>query len=109
MIKHTKEPWYVEDGWRWPIHKDLEKTPYISILGEKQGVSAAIVADIPVHGKPIEMENANRIVDCVNACIGIDPNVVPKMLDLLSRLCASEQFSSVDELRDLIAEARGEY
>lgn len=61
MSKHTEEPWSV-----WTSNSHIR----ISARGDGDVVSATIARD----GKPvlsISLEDAERIVSCVNACAGL--------------------------------------
>ena len=60
--KHTKEPWKISD--------DPDYPEAVILAGE------TMVADANIFGagssKKINMANAKRIVECVNACAGIE-------------------------------------
>lgn len=74
MSKHTKGKWTLkhEDHGQWNINAE-------------DGYTIASCPDDPEYGRPKEdPHNMKRIVDCVNACEGIeDPSVVPDMLKAL--------------------------
>ena len=60
MTQHTAEPWRTENG-------DVVC---------KEGPIAAVML-------PNDRANATRIVACVNACEGINPEAVPELLEAL--------------------------
>ena len=66
MSDHTPEPWRTEGGDRAEV---LTKDGYMIASCEW----AQKEDDIPDA-------NAERIVDCVNACAGLDPEAVPGLL-----------------------------
>jgi hypothetical protein len=68
--KHTPEPWGDLDGVIVP--------PYATDDGQ------AWIAD--TRSAPNARRNAARIVACVNACAGINPEAVPDLLRVLTRL-----------------------
>jgi len=72
-MKHTTEPWEVSHLWNI----------------EAQGKIIA-TAPIPKSGNYRKMENAkaniDRIVACVNACQGINPKAVPKLMEALREI-----------------------
>ncbi|MFA6167821.1 MAG: hypothetical protein WC700_14465 [Gemmatimonadaceae bacterium] len=74
--KHTPEPW---------TH------PQESFRNLIAGPDLAKVADVWTSDRPDaeRFANAARIVACVNACAGIDPEAVPLMLDALQE-CITE-------------------
>lgn len=70
-VKHTPEPWMA----------DLED--YASVI-DSDGIC---VCEMPPYTRSPNREkaraNAERIVACVNACKGINPEAVPDLLDAL--------------------------
>ena len=84
MSTHTPEPWY-QDGrgprssGRIPIF-----APTIGGLGQKSSVSIASASQLGMAGSPgAQQANADRIIACVNACAGINPEAVPELLEAL--------------------------
>lgn len=77
MPEHTKEPWAVNqynDG----------RTKYGAIQLVSRPADASICRII--GGPVMAGANAARIVACVNACVGINPAAVPKLLAACERL-----------------------
>ena len=83
MTNHTLGPWKV-------YHKRLRpqfKTKIIEI--QRQGGEAIIAwpgfdsCDLP---KGVKLANARRIVACVNACAGINPEAVPDLVAKLEKV-----------------------
>ena len=73
MTKHTPEP--------WQAHKE-DRSPWV-ILGlsaDKYG-GHPYIAEMP--GGRDSQANARRIVACVNACAGINPEAVPDLMEVL--------------------------
>lgn len=67
-MKHTPEPWIIEH--------DPDGVPYIWRDGTSHFVTK-------VTGVMDTEANASRIVACVNACKGINPEAVPELLAAL--------------------------
>lgn len=78
MSKHTPEPWEAVEPSNWYG---------TAILVRKERGDP--IAQIPLMGWPIRVARANaeRIVACVNACKGINPEAVPDLLAALEQLC----------------------
>ena len=83
--KHTKEPWLWDDrrGDQWD-------NSYLSLSSESGPTVMDVSDDYPGYAEcgqdlriNIKKEDAERIVDCVNSCAGINPEAVPKMLEAL--------------------------
>jgi len=72
--KHTEEPWEVK-GRGFAIYR---QGYYIT---STQGAEGTLK-----HIQDTNRANAERIVDCVNSCAGINPEAVPKMLEILEDL-----------------------
>jgi hypothetical protein len=74
--RHTPEPWFYCAS----IHSPTTGTE--CILADNTGRTIA-----RAYNRPIVESNANakRIVSCVNACAGIDPEAVPEMLNACER------------------------
>ncbi len=68
-MEHTTEPWRVAVGYKAELRASDDIT---------------VIADFNVSGtKPanvVERLNAQRAFNCVNACKGINPNVVPALI-----------------------------
>lgn len=75
---HTPGPWYA-----WPDGKGVS-------VGVNQ--SARDICRLTYSGRPFDppeeqrVPNAERIVACVNACAGINPEAVPELLAALEGL-----------------------
>ncbi len=87
--KHTPEPWHVSAPRAGTAHGWEVRT----YSGEKlAGVKLTnLVCQMSHHPRKQEEAHANaaRIVACVNACEGINPEAVPKMLEAL-RECITD-------------------
>ena len=79
--KHKPGPWIVGNG-----HPNM---PGLSIFfhdTSKAGVWKRRVDDL--NGR-FSVEDATRIVACVNACEGINPEAVPELLEALEAMLAT--------------------
>jgi len=72
--KHTEEPWEVK-GRGFAIYR---QGYYIT---STQGAEGTLK-----HIQDTNRANAERIVDCVNSCAGINPEAVPKMIETIKDL-----------------------
>ena len=75
-MKHTAEPWRTPSGFDEPVvfgGADTETHPI------------CIALDAPYRDLSTRKANAERIVSCVNACKGINPEAVPELLKALKR------------------------
>lgn len=85
---HTPTPWRVKT-----VHQEFEN--------EDEGVICEIGSIQIVSEEAInEREAAHKIVDCVNACAGINPEAVPDLLEACEhfiKLTNTEQFATVTE------------
>ncbi len=59
--KHTPEPWRTAERSGFPFHID-----------DARGESVAMMLADDDHDEQRGLDNANRIVACINACAGID-------------------------------------
>jgi hypothetical protein len=84
--KHTPGPWFVSMG----THEKLGQALAVSTKEGDEVDAICIVDQLP--GSEESTANAHRIVDCVNACEGIeDPkNVVPQLLRANERVLELE-------------------
>jgi len=78
--KHTPEPW-------------ARRGDMVYTVEDEPG-QAACVADCHAPNTEEAAANADRIVACVNACAGINPAAVPKLLKLV--LAVAEWDNSPD-------------
>ena len=82
-MKHTEGPWLISK----PRHpgKDQEND---RLIHTKDGRHVAETFQYQNHSSPSgpSIPNAQRIVACVNACEGINPEAVPDLLEALTRL-----------------------
>lgn len=100
-MKHTQEPW---DG----IDIDERYFPHRVPIVDKNGYRIANVIQNPPGNICDEeaMANAKRIVACVNACAGINPEAVPVLLKMCERVATDiEDFVSVDGQYEFTLEA----
>jgi len=96
--KHTEEPWEVK-GRGFAIYR---QGYYIT---STQGAEGTLK-----HIQDTNRANAERIVDCVNSCAGINPEAVPKMLEALRWMvlqcegekCGLNYFSEMTQYNDAI-------
>jgi hypothetical protein len=91
--KHTQEPWY---------QHETEGKLYASIRGR----SGRCVADCGSRSDAIAQANAKRIVSCVNACAGINPAAVPKLLAALDEFVIEYVEGTDPILDDTLIKAR---
>jgi len=81
--KHTPEPWTVAVSNTWPHGEPELKTKQLCIHGGngQPGFDGNIIAPISPekYVTPVDRANAARIVSCVNACAGINPEAVPAL------------------------------
>lgn len=87
MSKHTPEPWEVWDTGKSVTLKAKFGTP---------GMDASQLYPVFTVGPGVNQNaNARRIVECVNACEGINPDAVPELLAALqSSIQNIEQLAS---------------
>lgn len=102
---HTPEPWHVAEG----------RNHLLRIAAG----TAAVVNDCGDSEVPQHAANADRIVACVNACAGVNPDAVPDMLAALHRADAALSLlmatgngdrhdrAALDVIRAAIAKATG--
>lgn len=101
--KHTKEPWFIHNGIDIDGTQDHRARLHIADCApDSYDVG---LTDIDV---PIARANADRIVACVNACTGINPAAIQKLLEACKKAntCASIPDEIKTLIRDAIAEAR---
>jgi hypothetical protein len=94
MSKHTKEPWH-------PGRDDMQSyhggdgQPFTNIYADDERAGMHLGHQLPlviaeVQGEHIPREeekaNAHRICDCVNACAGLDPAAVPKLVEIATEI-----------------------
>ena len=81
--QHTQEPWvkHQHDPFepRWIMTLE-PKALFIARMGHPAG------CDSP--DQDTEAANADRIIDCVNACAGINPEAVPDLLEVCQSIMA---------------------
>ena len=105
MSTHTPGPWRF-------VRKDASHALVASAFGDEY--ENPMIAKVWLKGADFSESNALRIVACVNACEGINPEVIPEMVRMLDRLevalTNSPRFNPHDlgplktlvDLRDLI-------
>jgi len=105
MSGHTSEPWIVGDD---------DKNEQPTIYGDEGRQFVGLCAhECLVSRIPEAAANAKRIVACVNACAGINPEAVPELLEAainaVDWLCdatpGSDQQERGQALRTAIANA----
>lgn len=129
-MKHTPGPWkvfYQDD--EYPGIEVADRDYSIVVYGDKGDFNAGVQGD--THEEALA--NAQRIVACVNACEGINPEAVPDMLKALEgaveAMVAARDFTTslisnkdakwttyveltdamrIPQINQLIAKARGE-
>ena len=86
---HTPEPWSLG-------FTDSTGTVYEIEAGDQYVCGMPVPCD---EAGPAELHNANasRIVSCVNACEGINPEAVPEMLEALRSLIGLLSDCGMDE------------
>lgn len=89
-IKHTKEPWYVLDGYR------VSASRYEDVA--ESFVSDCVALCNELLGGKVAVENTRRIVDCVNACEGME-NPAKEIESLRTRIAELTKGEPVSYLR----------
>ena len=87
-MKHTKEPWKVAD----PTD---DEAPWNIRSADKHEWYIARISPMAGGGPDTSDANAERIVSCVNACAGINPEAVPALRNAVDGLLSifDEQLS----------------
>jgi len=91
MSKHTPEPWYIScTDWLGedPKHKLFIEGNHSTDDEENEFAVAVAVVEGNRTSTETTHANANRIVACVNACAGINPAAVPKLVEALKAVAA---------------------
>lgn len=106
MSKHTPEPWKInhdDSTEEWSIVTNQHGS-IVANVNEETGPELA--GSIPVMRKMPGMENARRIVACVNACAGVSNGelAMTTMSVVLARINEAEQ--QRDELLAALEEAK---
>ena len=106
MSKHTPGPWITQGG---------DRGAMICVTNDYNHPLSFNLsfAHLP---QPLRIEggaNARRIVACVNACEGLDPEGVPEMLPLLKEAWSRLEYLDIyptlrEQMRQLIAKAEQE-
>lgn len=80
-MSHTKEPWLssdlVSDG------GDYMGSEITSVIGDSMRIADTLGSD---NNTSVDRVNACRIVACVNACAGMNPDALPKLIDVAERM-----------------------
>ena len=100
--KHTAEPWSLKTGERSSeIFGIMEEAPTTGPGGLGRYNRRRVIAT--VHGGRNDggHANATRIVACVNACAGINPETLPKILAMLREIRKVADFPNLLSARDL--------
>lgn len=84
-MTHTKEPWRIDPIYNCDIETDS---------GVHQIANTHPKALAGPHKSGECIDNAARIVECVNACAGLNPAAIPDVVDAAIRLS--------DDVQDLI-------
>lgn len=87
MNKHTKEPWSTYSFW-YPLYADKQTITIVNSRGNS-------IATLAYKDDQENIENAHRIVSCVNACTGTNPEAIPELLEFLKRLCFVESSEAI--------------
>jgi len=108
MAEHTKEPWTVSDI-HWSGTKESppprEGIHAVSIRASNNVDPTVFVGT--ESEMPEVLANANRIVDCVNACRGIaNPAAIAEVIALMTELSELDQVNPAimtsDEMADML-------
>lgn len=101
MTDHTKEPWYVKELRNGDCFISAEKSPAMPYGPEIMGDDYTGYGD-----EEAKLEDARRIVACVNACAGIPTEALPNLLEqrnqLLEALEAAAKWVGDNETIELI-------
>lgn len=106
-MEHTPTPWNIA-----PTHGNMhdEYSQPFAIISHNSGKSFNILAGCfgdTYGGLEMAEANAQRIVDCVNSCEGINPEAVPDMLQALEILSAIHDGDDVNIARNALKKAKG--
>ncbi len=111
LTAHSPEPWHA--GARTPGIRG-ERDPADCAIFDAEGFRCAsgeemrpIVPDVALRRKRL---NAARIVACVNACAGINPEAVPDMLGILDAIVLGNGMltrAMLDSARAAVRKAKG--
>ena len=92
MAEHTKEPWEVRE--LLPDGVICKRKGTYEIHTPDYDVCATIVDGAPIRNEA----DAHRIVVCVNACAGINPDAIPGVVKYL-RIIANAGINRVQKQR----------
>jgi hypothetical protein len=95
MPKWTPEPWFSGPGY------DRHPDDVRCIFGGPKG-AVVLIGQVPINGRlssATDLANLRRIIDCVNACAGLDP--IPA--DLAAVVAEWEQLRIVAQKADVLS------
>jgi len=75
-MSHTPGPWKIFDGYG----SDRSRPAIVDSIPDRDGRCVANCIAFAATTNPEAQANAARIVACVNACEGINPEAVPELL-----------------------------
>ncbi len=89
-MKHTPGPWKYDTTEKHYRRNTIRKNgiPIARVLDIKEGSQFDALWPQPKTTRA----NGDRIVACINACEGINPEAVPVLLEALERLSSTECF-----------------
>ena len=82
-MNHTKEPWDVQN--KGIVYERSGRHEVVAGTNVDGSVNLPKICKMPDLSQR-SYANAERIVACVNACAGINPEAVPKLLEVLQAI-----------------------
>ena len=96
-MSHTPGPWKIYDGYG----SDRSRPSIVDSIPDRDGKCVANCIAFASSTNNQMDANAARIVACVNACEGINPEAVPEMLSVLHQCLSAVEFCErPDQRRD---------
>jgi hypothetical protein len=106
LPSHTPEPWAIFDAAdRFP-GIEAPDAGFSIVLWGNEDEDAGVRGESEEHA----LANAARIVSCVNACAGLNPEAVPEMVKALEEIAKNPSLTSGGRMRiaaAALAKAKG--
>jgi len=103
-VSHTPEPWCID--------RFHGRPGWIAPLSNPDGKSICNIDGGSSYSDEVSEANAQRIVDCVNGCEGVNPAAAPELLQVLESfpgfLAGTEEGDAwIERKNELVAKAKG--